>query len=59
MADELNLVTGLFLGQAAITVLEDDVDLPGGIYTPACLGETFVNRVSDAGFKMDVKILEG
>lgn len=52
-------MTGLFLGQAAITVLEDDVDLPGGIYTPVCLGETFVNRVSDAGFTMDVKILDG
>lgn len=49
-------MTGIFLAQAALTVLEDKVDLDGGgVFTPACLGQGFVDRVDAAGFKMETK----
>lgn len=51
-------VTALFLAEAALTILEDDVGLPGGVYTPACLGQGYVDRVKDAGLKIDVKLLQ-
>lgn len=51
-------VTGVFLGQAALTLLEDDVGLDGGVYTPACLGQPFIDRLGDAGFKMEVKLID-
>lgn len=43
--------------QAALTVLDEDVGLQGGVYTPACLGQAYLDRVNDAGFKVDVKLL--
>ncbi|KAF4506902.1 hypothetical protein G6O67_006938 [Ophiocordyceps sinensis] len=51
-------LTALFLAEAALTILEDDVGLPGGVYTPACLGQGYVDRVKDAGLKIDVKLLQ-
>ena len=46
-------VTGAFLAQAAATLLEDDVDFGvGGIFTPACLGQGFVDRLDSVGFKI-------
>ncbi|KKY35482.1 putative saccharopine dehydrogenase [Diaporthe ampelina] len=46
-------LTGALLAQAALTVLEDDVDLGGGgIFTPACLGQGFVDRLDGVGFKI-------
>ncbi|PHH88456.1 hypothetical protein CDD83_7508 [Cordyceps sp. RAO-2017] len=51
-------LTALFLVQAAMTLLQDDVGLPGGVYTPACLGQAYLDRVNDAGFKIDVKLLQ-
>ena len=51
-------MTALYLSEAAITLLEDDVELDGGVFTPVCLGETFVNRVHGAGFRMDSKIVQ-
>lgn len=51
-------VTGVFLAEAAITLLEDDVDLGGGgVFTPACLGQGFVDRVDAAGFKIETKTI--
>lgn len=51
-------VTGLFLAQAALTILEDDVDLGGGgVFTPACLGQGFVDRVDAAGFRFETKTI--
>ncbi|PFH56391.1 hypothetical protein XA68_16582 [Ophiocordyceps unilateralis] len=50
--------TALFLAQAAQTLLEDKMELPGGFYTPACLGQGYVDRVNRDGFKIDVKMLE-
>ncbi len=51
-------VTGIFLAEAAATLLQEDVDLPGGVYTPACLGQPFVDRLGRAGFHIETKPLE-
>ncbi|KAJ3569756.1 hypothetical protein NPX13_g5972 [Xylaria arbuscula] len=36
-------MTGFFLAQGARTLLEDDLELRGGVYTPACLGQGMNN----------------
>ena len=51
-------VTGIFLAEAAATLLQEDVDLPGGVYTPACLGQPFIDRLGRAGFHIETKRLE-
>lgn len=52
------LVTAVFLAEAARTLLEDDVDLGGGgVFTPACLGQGFVDRVDATGFKIETKTI--
>lgn len=51
-------MTGVHLGEAAITILRDGHDLSGGIYTPACLGQKFIERLDSAGFKFEMKFLE-
>ncbi|KAJ6446440.1 saccharopine dehydrogenase [Purpureocillium lavendulum] len=51
-------LTAVFLAQGALTLLEDDVELDGGVYTPACLGQGFVDRTNAAGFKIDVKMIQ-
>jgi short subunit dehydrogenase-like uncharacterized protein len=51
-------VTGALLSEAAVTILHDDHKLPGGIYTPACLGQKFVDRLEPAGFTIEKKFLE-
>ncbi|EFY98765.1 saccharopine dehydrogenase [Metarhizium robertsii ARSEF 23] len=55
----LYMLTGLFLAEAALTILEDDLDLGGGVFTPACLGQKYLDRVNDAGFKIEVRTVEG
>ncbi|KAK3692265.1 Saccharopine dehydrogenase-domain-containing protein [Podospora appendiculata] len=52
-------LTGILLAEAAATLLEDGVDekLPGGIYTPACLGQPFIDRLGRAGFHFETKLL--
>lgn len=52
-------MTGVFLAQGALTILEDDLELGGGSFTPACLGQSYLDRLHGAGFKVDVKTLEG
>jgi short subunit dehydrogenase-like uncharacterized protein len=41
-------VTGILLAQAALSILKDEHDLSGGVYTPACLGQKFIDRLNDA-----------
>ncbi|KAJ0107590.1 saccharopine dehydrogenase [Diaporthe amygdali] len=49
-------LTGTLLAEAALTVLEDDIDLGGGgVFTPACLGQGFVDRLDGAGFKIQTE----
>ncbi|KAK3333216.1 Saccharopine dehydrogenase-domain-containing protein [Cercophora scortea] len=54
-------LTGILLAEAAATLLEDggeDENLPGGgIYTPACLGQPFIDRLDHAGFYFETKLL--
>lgn len=40
-------------------LLEEDLGLTGGVYTPACLGQGFIDRLDESGFKMEKKIIEG
>ncbi|KAK4137136.1 hypothetical protein BT67DRAFT_372195 [Trichocladium antarcticum] len=52
-------LTGILLAEAAATLLEDDHGLTtGGIYTPACLGQPFIDRLDRAGFHFETKRLE-
>ncbi|KAK1633642.1 saccharopine dehydrogenase [Colletotrichum phormii] len=51
-------LTAVLLAQAASTLLEEDVDLPGGVFTPSCLGQPFINRLQGVGFNFEEKILE-
>jgi short subunit dehydrogenase-like uncharacterized protein len=55
----VSIVTGVLLAQAAATILEEgDVKLDGGVYTPACLGQPFIDRLDRAGFHFETKVLE-
>jgi short subunit dehydrogenase-like uncharacterized protein len=51
-------VTGISAGEAAISILQDNHKLSGGVYTPACLGQKFIDRLQTAGFKFEKKFYE-
>ncbi|EOO01751.1 putative saccharopine dehydrogenase protein [Phaeoacremonium minimum UCRPA7] len=52
-------LTALILAQGAATILQDDsVKLTGGIYTPACLGQGFIDRIVGAGVNLETEIRE-
>jgi short subunit dehydrogenase-like uncharacterized protein len=45
-------VTAALLAQAASTILQDDSKrLTGGIYTAACLGQGYIDRLEEVGVK--------
>jgi short subunit dehydrogenase-like uncharacterized protein len=48
----------MIVASAAISLLRDDHKLEGGVYTPACLGQKFVDRLEEGGFKFERKIYE-
>ncbi|KAL9946172.1 hypothetical protein ACHAO5_004168 [Verticillium nonalfalfae] len=50
-------LSGMMMAQGALSLLEDNLELPGGVYTASCLGQKFVDRVGDAGLKMEVKLM--
>jgi len=53
-------LTGVFLAQAAITILRDDIlekKLGGGILTPAMLGQPFIDRLQKAGLVLETHLL--
>lgn len=57
--------TGVLLAEAAATLLEDEEETVeeqlgggGGLYTPACLGQPFIDRLDKAGFHFETKIME-
>lgn len=52
------VVTAILLGEIAATILEDEVELDGGSYTPACLGQGLIDRLDKSGLKLDVKIID-
>jgi short subunit dehydrogenase-like uncharacterized protein len=56
----VSLVTAIFLAEAAATMLEEDDSsrLTGGIYTPACLGQRYINRLRGVGVHINTEILD-
>jgi short subunit dehydrogenase-like uncharacterized protein len=58
MKTHMDTVTAAFLVQAARTLLEDDLGLGGGVYTPACLGQGYIDRLDDSGVKIETKIID-
>lgn len=53
-------LTGVFLAEAAITVLRDDTiakKLGGGILTPAMFGQPFIDRLRRAGILFETRML--
>jgi short subunit dehydrogenase-like uncharacterized protein len=53
----MRTVTAATLSQAVMTILDDELRLEGGIYTPALLGENYLDRLQSAGFKVEVKVV--
>ncbi|GAM42900.1 hypothetical protein TCE0_044r17284 [Talaromyces pinophilus] len=53
-------LTATFLAEAAASMLEEDDSprLTGGVYTPACLGERYVNRLRGIGVEISTEIQE-
>ncbi|KAL7798459.1 Saccharopine dehydrogenase domain-containing protein [Trichoderma ceciliae] len=49
-------LTAMFCSEGARTILEDDLKLDGGFYTPCCLGQGIIDRAHDGGFKMEMRI---
>lgn len=52
------LVTGASLAQGAMSILRDQHELTGGIYTPATLGQKFIDRLQTVGFKYETKFFD-
>ncbi|RFU79067.1 saccharopine dehydrogenase [Trichoderma arundinaceum] len=50
------MMSALFCCEGARTVLEDDLELDGGFYTPCCLGQGLIDRAHDGGFKMETRL---
>ena len=48
----------MIVASAALSLLRDDHKLEGGVYTPACLGEKFADRIEEGGFKFEKKIYD-
>lgn len=51
-------LTAVLLCQGALTLLQDDLELKGGVYTPACLGHGYIDRLNELGFKFETKIVD-
>ncbi|KAI1765092.1 hypothetical protein GGR53DRAFT_491504 [Hypoxylon sp. FL1150] len=51
-------LTAVLLSQAACTILQDDIKLSGGVYTPACLGHGYIDRLNNVGFRLETKIID-
>lgn len=46
-------VTAVSVTEAAISILRDDHGLPGGVYTPATLGQKFIDRLKTGGVRVE------
>ena len=57
----MKIVTGIFLAEGALTLLKDDVaakKLGGGFLTPATLGQAYIDRLGEHGFKIETKMTQ-
>ncbi|CEI38804.1 hypothetical protein FVEN_g4663 [Fusarium venenatum] len=52
------LLTAVLLSEIAATILEDNIELGGGSYTPACFGQSLIDRLDKSGLKLDVKVID-
>ncbi|KAK7911268.1 saccharopine dehydrogenase [Apiospora marii] len=52
------ILTATCLAQAAYSIINDDHQLEGGVYTPACLGQQFIDRLDGEGFKIETKLID-
>jgi short subunit dehydrogenase-like uncharacterized protein len=60
LTDELRaIVTATNMAQTALTMLQEDLKLDGGVYTPACLGQPYLDRLDKAGMKIEVRLVPG
>ncbi|KAH8660015.1 Saccharopine dehydrogenase-domain-containing protein [Xylariales sp. PMI_506] len=50
-------MTATLLASAALTILQEDLGLEGGLYTPAFLGQGYVDRLGEAGFKIESELI--
>lgn len=50
--------TGMSLSEAAASLLKDNHTLPGGVYTPASLGQKFIDRLQSGGVTIEKKFYE-
>jgi hypothetical protein len=46
----------MLCSEGARTILEDDLELDGGFYTPCCLGQRIIDRVHEGGLKIETRI---
>ena len=56
----LYYLTGVFMAEAAMVILQEPAlvqKLGGGVLTPACLGETFVERLQKAGVLLEAEMM--
>ena len=56
--DGMYYMTGMLLAEAAMVMLQDEGKLEGGLLTPACLGQAFVERLRGADVLIESKMLE-
>ena len=53
------IVTATLLAQGALTLLEDnDLHLNGGVLTPSCLGQSYIDRLQAHGVKLETKLID-
>ena len=51
------VVTAALLAQGAATILQDEnVELNGGVYTPSCLGQGYIDRLEGVGLHFETEI---
>ncbi|KAI4101463.1 MAG: hypothetical protein L6R37_004938 [Teloschistes peruensis] len=53
-------LTGIFLAEAAMVILRDDAlakKLGGGLLTPAMLGQSFIDRLRNAGVTIECRLM--
>lgn len=51
-------MTAILIAEAAAAILLEDLGLPGGVYTPACLGKPYIDRLEKAGLVFETEIVD-
>ncbi|KAM0263502.1 hypothetical protein ACHAQJ_001120 [Trichoderma viride] len=49
-------MTAMLCSEGARIVLEDDLELGGGFYTPCCLGQRIIDRAHEGGLKIEARL---